>query len=80
MQTLTASQARTNLYRLIDETNNSHQPVLITGKRANAVLISLDDWSSIQETLFLLSVSGLRESILDGMNTSISELSSELNW
>ena len=80
MQTLTASHARTNLYRLIDETNNSHQPLLITGKRANAVLVSLDDWSSIQETLFLLSVPGMRESIREGISTPESELISELDW
>lgn len=80
MQTLTASHARTNLYRLIDETNSTHQPLLITGKRANAVLVSLDDWSSIQETLFLLSVPGMRESIREGISTPESELISELDW
>lgn len=80
MQTLTASHARSNLYRLIDETNSTHQPLLITGKRANAVLVSLDDWSSIQETLFLLSVPGMRESIREGISTPESELISELDW
>ena len=80
MQTLTASHARTNLYRLIDETNSTHQPLLITGKRANAVLVSLDDWWSIQETLFLLSVPGMRKSIREGISTPESELISELDW
>lgn len=80
MQTLTASTARTTLYRLIDEVATSHQPLIITGKRNNAVLVSLEDWSAIQETLFLLSVPGMRESIRDGMNTPASELSSELDW
>lgn len=80
MQTLTASTARTTLYRLIDETATTHQPLIITGKRNNAVLVSLEDWTAIQETLFLLSVPGMRESIREGMNTSVSELSSELDW
>lgn len=80
MQTLTASTARTTLYRLIDEAATSHQPLIITGKRNNAVLVSLEDWSAIQETLFLLSVPGMRESIREGMNTPASELSSELDW
>lgn len=80
MQTLTASTARTTLYRLIDETATTHQPFIITGKRNNAVLVSLEDWSAIQETLFLLSVPGMRESIRDGMNTPVNELSPELDW
>ena len=80
MQTLTASTARTTLYRLIDEAATSHQPLIITGKRNNAVLVSLEDWSAIQETLFLLSVPGMRESIREGMNTPASELLSELDW
>ena len=80
MQTLTASTARTTLYRLIDEAATSHQPLIITGKRNNAVLVSLEDWSAIQETLFLLSVPGMRESIREGMNTPLGELSSELDW
>ncbi|NOT69394.1 MAG: type II toxin-antitoxin system Phd/YefM family antitoxin [Methylophilaceae bacterium] len=80
MQTLSASAARINLYRLIDETASSHQPVLITGKRGNAVLISQEDWSAIQETLILVSIPNMRESIRDGMNTPTSELSAQLDW
>ena len=80
MQTLSASVARTNLYRLIDEASSSHQPVLITGKRANAVLVSQEDWSAIQETLFLVSIPNMRESIREGMNTPVSELSKQLDW
>jgi len=67
MNALTASEARANLYRLMDETASSHKPVLISGKRNNAVLIAADDWSAIQETLHLLSVPGMRESIKAGM-------------
>jgi antitoxin YefM len=80
MQTLSASAARTNLYRLIDEASSSHQPVVITGKRGNAVLISQEDWTAIQETLFLVSIPNMRESILEGMNTPASELFCQLDW
>ena len=80
MQTLTASEARANIYRLIDQAAESHEPVTITGKRTNAVLLSADYWYAIQETLFLLSVPGMRESIIEGMATSTSECSKELDW
>lgn len=80
MHTFTASQARANLYRLIDEAATSHEPVVITGRRSNAVLISAEDWASIQETMFLLSVPGMRESIREGMETSVAECDKELNW
>ena len=80
MTTFTASEARASLYRLIDETSESHQPVLITGKRHNAVLVSADDWAPIQETLYLLSVPGMRESIREGMETPIDSCSKELSW
>lgn len=80
MTTLSASEARANLYRLIDETAASHEPVLITGKRHSAVLVSADDWSSLQETIYLLSIPGMRESIRDGMSTPANECSPELDW
>ena len=67
MTTITASEARASLYRLIDEASVSHQPVVITGKRHNAVLVSADDWAAIQETMYLLSVPGMRESIREGL-------------
>ena len=69
MTTLTATEARANLYRVIDETAESHVPVRITSKRNNAVLLSEKDWDAIQETLYLLSVPGMRESIKDGLDT-----------
>ena len=80
MHTLTASQARSNLYRIIDEAARNHEPVVITGKRNNAVLISAEDWTSIQETMYLLSVPGMRESIMEGLRTPIDECAKELNW
>jgi antitoxin YefM len=80
MATLTASQARAKLYKLIDETAASHQPILITGKRGNAVLISEDAWRSIQETLYLTSIPGMRESIVDGLSTPVNECEKEIDW
>lgn len=80
MQTLTASEARANLYKLIDQANESHEPITITGKRSNAVLLSAEDWSAIQESLFLLSVPGMRDSIIEGLTTPADECSKELDW
>ncbi len=80
MQTLTASEARANLYRLMDQTAESHQPIVISGKRSSAVLVAAEDWQAIQETLFLLSVPGLRESIKAGMAEPLAESSQALNW
>ena len=80
MKTLTASEARANLYRLLDETATSHQPITISGKRSSAVLVSSDDWNAIQETLYLLSVPGMRDSIVDGMAAPIDDCSEQLDW
>lgn len=80
MTTLTASEARANLYRLIDETAESHKPVLISGRRGNAVLVSEQDWSAVQETLHLLSVPGMRESIKAGMTEPLGSCSADLKW
>jgi prevent-host-death family protein len=80
MTTITASQARSRLYRLIDEASDSHQPVVITGKRANAVLISEEDWSAIQETLYLGGIPGVRESIVAGLKTPVSKCARKLTW
>jgi len=80
MSTLTASEARASLYRLIDVTATSHEPVLITGKRGNAVLMSEEDWRAIQETLYLLSVPGMRESIREGMKTAVDKCGKEPGW
>ena len=80
MPTLSATEARTILYRLIDQTSSSHEPILITGKRGNAVLVSEDDWRSIQETMYLLNIPGMRESIREGLETPIEECREELDW
>ncbi len=73
MTSISATEARANLYRLIDEVSESHLPLMISGKRNKAVLISDEDWSAIQETLFLLSIPGMRESIREGMETPVDE-------
>ncbi|MDO8941006.1 MAG: type II toxin-antitoxin system Phd/YefM family antitoxin [Methylicorpusculum sp.] len=80
MNILTASEARANLYRLLDQTSETHQPITITGKRNSAVLVSAEDWESIQETLYLLSVPGMRDSIREGMEEPIDSCSKELDW
>lgn len=80
MTTLTASEARAGLYRLIDQTAETHKPVMISGKRANAVLISEEDWGAIQETLYLLSIPGMRESIKESMAEPIAKSKSTLKW
>ncbi|MBV1915006.1 MAG: type II toxin-antitoxin system Phd/YefM family antitoxin [Pseudomonadales bacterium] len=80
MTILNVTEARSKLYTLIDETTETHEPIIITGKRGNAVLVSEEDWNSIAETLHLLSVPGMRESIKEGMKEELSESSSELDW
>jgi prevent-host-death family protein len=80
MASLPIDEAQTQLQRLIDAVSQSHQPVIITGASGNAVLLSEEDWSSIQETLYLLSVPGMRESIKAGMDTPIEECDGELDW
>ena len=80
MTTLKATEARAMLYRLIDEVASSHKPITITGKRSNAVLLSEEDWNSIQETLYLLSIPGMRESIHKGLKTPLSKCKKDINW
>lgn len=78
--TLKVTEARVNLYKLIDDTLVNHEPVVITGKRGNTVLLAEDDWNTINETLHLLSVPGMLESILEGMQESIDGAATQLNW
>lgn len=80
--------AQQQLQDLIDTVSQSHQPIVITGQSNNAVLLSEADWTSIQETLYLLSIPGMQESIREGLATSIKEYDSaeptfherELEW
>ena len=80
MNIYTATKARESLYRLIDQVNESHNPIHITGKKAGAVLISEEDWSAIQETLYLLSIPEMGESIKEGLKTPLSKCKKELDW
>jgi len=80
MTILNATEARSKLYTLIDEAAQTHEPIVITGRRNNAVLLSESDWNSITETLHLLSVPGMRESIKAGLDAEISQCSEELDW
>ena len=73
MTALTVGEARANLYRQIDQTAELHQPILIAGKRSGAVQVSAEDSQAIQETLCLLSVQGMRESIKQGMAASLAK-------
>ena len=80
MDIYTASKARENLYRLIDTVAENNSEIYITGKRHNAVMISEEDYNGIKETLYLLSIPGMRKSIVEGMNTPSSEFSDKLDW
>lgn len=80
MVTLTASAARAKLYSLLDKAASSHQPIQITGKRNNAILIAEEDWRAIQETLYLISIPGMKKSIQKGLKTPVEKCSKELKW
>lgn len=73
MKTINVTKARADLYNLLLETSESHEPIQITGKKTNAVLLAEDDWRAVQETLYLISIPGMRESIIDGLNTDVEE-------
>ena len=80
MPTVTVTTARTRLYHLVDQVADTHTPILITGKRANAVLISEEDWHAIEETMYLLGIPGMRESIVEGMAAPVEETYDEVEW
>ncbi len=80
MATVSTTEARKDLYRLVDQVQDTHEPIQINGKRGNAVLVSEADWQALQETLFLVSIPGMRESILEGMATPPDELEDEPGW
>jgi antitoxin YefM len=77
---ITASQARSDIYNLIDETAQSHEPIIITGKRHNAVMVSQEDWRAIEETLYLTAIPNMAQSITDAMNAPDSEFSETVEW
>jgi antitoxin YefM len=80
MTTITATAARSKLYQLLIDAADSHEPIQITGKKANGVLVSEEDWRSIQETLYLVSIPGVRKSIVKGLSEPLAKTSTKLNW
>lgn len=80
MSSINITNARKDLYKIVESVNKSHEPVHITGKNNSAVLIAEEDWKSIEETLYLVSIPGMRESIIEGMKTPIDELETDLDW
>lgn len=80
MSNISISEARQNLFKLVDQASTTHNPIHITGKRNNAVLVSEEDWNALQETVYLLSIPGMRESIQKGLKTPISKCSDKIEW
>jgi antitoxin YefM len=80
MASLSVNDAQNNLQELIDQVATQGKPVIIQGQHGNAILLAEKDWSAIQETLYLLSVPGMRESIKEGLETPIEDCSEELEW
>jgi antitoxin YefM len=77
---ISINEAQQKLQDLIDSVSQSHQPIVIAGQNSNAVLLSEADWTAVQETLYLLSIPGMRESIREGLATPIEECDRELKW
>ncbi len=80
MNVVSVTEARKNLYRLLDEVSESHEPIHINGKRHNAVLVSEEDWNSVRETMYLGAIPGMRESIIKGLKTPIPKCSKKVSW
>lgn len=80
MTNMTATEARRKLYTLLDDVADTHEPVQIAGKRHSAVLVAEDDWRAIQETLHLVSIPGMSESIVKGLKTPVQKCKKELDW
>lgn len=80
IKTVPISQARANIFKLVEETNKEHHPIIITGKHNDAILLSMDDWNALQETLYLVSMPNMTKSIIEGLNTPIEECETDLKW
>ena len=80
MNSMTATEARNNIYRLMEAVETHHKPVHIIGKHANAVLVSASDWSAIEETLYLVSIPGMRERIRKGLKTPLNDCDTDIRW
>lgn len=77
---MSVSQVRADIYNVMDETAQTHEPILITGKRNNVVMLSQEDWNAIAETLYLNSIPNMASSIQEIMNTDDSEFSENIEW
>jgi antitoxin YefM len=80
MSSINITNARKNLYKLVDGLSDTHDPIHITGKKRSAVLIAEEDWQSIEETLYLLSIPGMRDSLIKGMKEPIDKCTKEIKW
>ena len=80
MKTINVTNARKALYKLIDRVKEDHEPVYITGKNNSAVLVSQEDWRAIEETMYLTSIPGMRESIIEGMREDPEDLDTDPGW
>jgi len=80
MSDITATEARKRLFQLLDEVADTHVPVRIAGKRNAAVLVGESDWRAMEETLFLCSIPGMRDSIIEGMVTPVEECAEDIGW
>ncbi len=80
MSSINITNARKDLFRIVESVNQTHEPIEITGKNGNAVLVGEEDWRSITETLYLTSIPGMRESIIEGMKEPIAEMSDNPDW
>jgi len=77
---MSVSQVRADIYNVMDETAQTHEPILITGKRNNVVMLSQEDWNAIEETLYLNAIPNMTNSIQDSMNAPDSEFSETIEW
>jgi len=80
MKTISSANAKANLNKLLDDAAKSHEPIQITGKSTNAILISEDNWRAIQETLYLLSNPRMKESIMEGLKTPADKCAERFKW
>ena len=74
MPIVNATTARNNFFKIMEDVVITHEPIYVTGKAGNVVVISEEDYRSIQETLYLISILGVREKILRKFNTPLEDL------
>jgi prevent-host-death family protein len=82
MKSVPITKARQDIFNIIEQTIVNSEPIQITSKKGDVVMVSLEDWSAIQETLYLLGIPGMRESILNGAKEPTSECKSleDIGW